>query len=86
MTKIVSVGNGRLALAAALAVAASNLPIVQVGSRREVDWWGDRKEPENRGRRAEKDAIALAKAEAKRKRKAAKRLNSSHNTKRNEDV
>lgn len=33
-----------------------------------------RTEPENRGRRAEKDAAALAKAEAKRRRKAAKRL------------
>ena len=30
--------------------------------------------PDNRGRRAEKDAAALAKAEAKRARKAAKRL------------
>ena len=32
-------------------------------------------EPDNRGRRAEKDAIALAKAEEKRRRRAAKRLN-----------
>jgi len=36
--------------------------------------WPPRQEPDNRGRRAEKDAIALAKAEAKRQRKAAKRL------------
>ena len=35
--------------------------------------WPPRQEPDNRGRRAEKDAIALAKAEAKRQRKAAKR-------------
>lgn len=33
-----------------------------------------RQEPDNRGRRSEKDAIALAKAEAKRKRRAAKRV------------
>lgn len=26
------------------------LPTVKVGTRREVDWWGDRKEPDNRGR------------------------------------
>ena len=61
-----------LALAAMLAMTAC-IPTVQAGTRREVDWWGDRKEPDNRGRRAEKDAAALAKAEAKRQRKAAKR-------------
>lgn len=33
-----------------------------------------KREPEDRGRRAEKDAEALRKAEAKRARKAAKRL------------
>ena len=65
-------GRSSLALAAMLAITAS-LPTVQVGARRKVDWWGDRKEPDNRGRRAEKDAAALAKAEAKRQRKAAKR-------------
>lgn len=72
--RISVVGGGRssLALAAMLAMTAS-LPTVQAGTRREVDWWGDRKEPDNRGRRAEKDAIALEKAEAKRQRKAAKR-------------
>jgi len=70
MTTIIG-GYGRLRLSAALAVAS--LPVLRVGTRREVDWWGDRKEPDNRGRRAEKDAIALAKAEAKRQRKAAKR-------------
>lgn len=64
--------NRSLALAAILAMTAS-LPAVQVGTRREVDLWGDREEPDNRGRRAEKDASALAKAEAKRQRKAAKR-------------
>jgi len=42
---------------------------------REIDDWGvPKREPEDRGRRAEKDAAALAKAEAKRARKAAKRL------------
>lgn len=73
MTTIIGGGHGRLGIAAALALAAASLPVVQVGTRREVDWWSDRKEPDNRGRRAEKDAIALAKAEAKRQRKAAKR-------------
>jgi hypothetical protein len=38
-----------------------------------IDWNGPSK-PINKGRRAEKDAAALAKAEAKRARKAAKRL------------
>ena len=65
-------GRSSLALAALLAMTAS-LPTVQVGTRREVDWWGDREEPDNRSQRAEKDAEALAKAEAKRQRKAAKR-------------
>ena len=62
-----------MAVAAMLAISAA-LPVVQAGARREVDWWGDRKEPDNRGRRAEKDAAALAKAELKRQRKAAKRV------------
>ena len=64
--------TSRVAIASAVALAAS-LPTVQIGTRRDVDWWGDRKEPINTGRRAEKDAAALAKAEAKRKRKMAKR-------------
>ncbi len=66
-------GRSSLALAVMLAISAS-LPTVQVCTRREVDWWGGRREPHNRGRRAENDAAALAKAEAKRQRKAAKRL------------
>lgn len=41
--------------------------------RRDHDWWGDRQEPVSLGRRAEKDAIALAKAEQKRARRAEKR-------------
>ncbi len=64
--------KGRLALAAMLALAAT-VPAVQVGKRREVGSLGDKKEPDNRGRSAEKDAAALAKAAAKRQRKAAKR-------------
>ena len=64
--------GGRLGLAAMLALAAT-VPTVQVGKRREVGSFGDKKEPDNRGRHAEKDAAALAKAEAKRQRKAAKR-------------
>lgn len=45
------------------------MPIVS----REWDHRGPRPDTINRGRRAEKDAAALAKAEAKRQRKAAKR-------------
>ncbi len=37
------------------------------------DQWAKAQEPYDAGRRAEKDAAALAKAEAKRQRKAAKR-------------
>ena len=71
--KAVSVlGIHSLAIAAAMALAG--LPIVQSGSRREVVFWGDRREPINTGRREEKDAAAIAKAEAKRQRKAQKRL------------
>lgn len=64
-------GNS-LALMAMLALSA-NLPVVQSGTRREVDWWGDRKEPDNRSRRAEKDKRAQEKAQEKRRRKEAKR-------------
>jgi hypothetical protein len=60
----------RLPLAAMLALAA----VMPTVNSREVDRYGDRKEPDNRGRRAEKDAAALVKAEAKRQRKAAKRI------------
>lgn len=38
-----------------------------------LDWWGDAKHPDDRGRRDEKNKIALAKADEKRKRRAAKR-------------
>ena len=61
-------------LMAALAPLIAGMPEIPRGRTREPDWWGDRQEPDNRGRRAEKDAAALAKAEAKRQRKAAKRL------------
>lgn len=61
-------------LMAALTSLISGMPEIPRGRARESDWWGDRQEPDNRGRRAEKDAAALAKAEAKRQRKAAKRL------------
>lgn len=71
---IVGAGPHSLALVAALAIA---MPTVQVGTRREIDWWGDRREPTNTGRRAEKDAAALAKAESKRQRKMAKRANAA---------
>lgn len=66
--------KNRMLMAAMLSAAmSSNLPMVQIGARKDVDWWGDAKEPINTGRRAEKDAAALAKAEAKRARKAKKR-------------
>ena len=72
-------GRSSLALAAMLAMTAgvgvvgAEFPI----TRRRDDGsslWPPRQEPDNRGRRAEKDALALAKAEAKRQRRAAKRL------------
>ena len=74
--KVTVLGAGRssLSVMAALAMAMSSLPVVTVGQRKEVDWWGDRREPINTGRRAEKDDAALVKAEAKRQRKAAKRM------------
>lgn len=66
--------KNRMLMAAMLgAMMSSNLPVVQRGTRKDVDWWGDANEPINTGRRAEKDAAALAKAEAKRERKAKKR-------------
>ena len=61
-----------LAMTAGIGVVGSEFPI----TRRRDDFpplRGPRQEPDNRGRRAEKDAAALAKAEAKRQRKAAKR-------------
>lgn len=62
--------NGLLAMAAMMALTATPL---EQASRRQPDWWGDAKHPDNRGRRAEKNAAALAKADEKRKRRAAKR-------------
>jgi hypothetical protein len=62
-----------LAMTAGMGVVGSDFPI----TRRRGDDGPRLREPtqppDNRGRRAEKDAIALAKAEEKRKRKAAKR-------------
>lgn len=72
--EIAGAGRSRLAVAAVLAMAMSSMPVVTVGKRKDVDWLGDRSEPINTGRRAEKDAAALAKAEAKRQRKAEKRM------------
>ena len=66
--------KSRMIIGAMMAVAmSSNLPLVQRGARKEVDWFGDANEPINTGRREEKDLAALAKAEAKRERKAKKR-------------
>jgi hypothetical protein len=66
---------GLLAAVAGLLSSGSHFPVI--GSSN--DSFERRQEPENRGRRAEKDAIALAKAEAKRRRKAEKRA--AHNAK-----
>lgn len=61
--------------ALAMAAAMPGLTVLEVRRNREDDpLWPMKPDPDNRGRRAEKDAIALAKAEAKRQRKAAKRL------------
>jgi len=61
-----------LGLMAAMAMLATPA-LAGNAKRREPDWWGDAKHPDNRGRSAEKNAAALAKAEEKRKRRAAKR-------------
>ena len=58
----------KAALFAMLTLTSTLLPIHDV---REGGTW--KKQPINTGRRAEKDAAALAKAQAKRDRKAAKR-------------
>ena len=65
--------TGLMAMALALAATGQGFP--EIGGK--DDPFERRKEPENRGRRAEKDAAALAKAEAKRRRKAEKRA--AHN-------
>ncbi len=72
-------GRSSLALAAMLAmtagagVAGAGFPITARSDDRRYAVWPPRNEPDDRGRRSEKDAIALAKAEAKRQRRAAKR-------------
>lgn len=83
---VVGGGAGRtsLALAAMLAmtagagVAGAGFPITARSDDRRYAVWPPRNEPYNSGRRAEKDAIARAKAEAKRQRKAAKRLKTAN--------
>jgi hypothetical protein len=65
-------------VAAMMAISGAALHDPRSQREREADDWGlPKREPENSGRRAEKDAAALAKAEAKRARKAAKRLKST---------
>ena len=71
--------TNRLGMMAAALMVASGTALGYGDPRsqreREIDDLGvPKREPEDRGRRAEKDAAALAKAEAKRARKAAKRL------------
>lgn len=61
-----------LAMSSAMAPA---IPAFEIRKRDDMEPWERNGKPEtvNTGRRAEKDAAALAKAEAKRARKAAKR-------------
>lgn len=72
-------------LMAALAMSsamAPEIPAFEIRKRDDMEPWERNKKPDtvNAGRRAEKDAAALAKAEAKRVRKAAKRAkNASYN-------
>ena len=74
--RVASVGRSGLTLAAMLAMTAAmpGLPVLELRRRRDDGpLWPMKPPPDDRGRRTEKDAIALAKAEAKRQRKAAKR-------------
>lgn len=61
-----------LAMSSAMAPA---IPVFEIRKRDDMEPWERNGKPDtvNTGRRAEKDAAALAKAEAKRARKAAKR-------------
>lgn len=65
------VGNPGLAIASMMAIVAAQGIDVSIGGPN--DPFERRDVPTNTGRRAEKNAAALAKAEAKRQRKAAKR-------------
>lgn len=60
-----------------MAAAASLIAGMQEGMRRTSTFTQPHQEPDNRSRRAEKDAAKLAKAEEKRRRRKAKRL--AHN-------
>jgi hypothetical protein len=73
--------RANLALAALLALISGSLaaPVLEIRKRDDSEPWeglieGSKPETVNTGRRAEKDAVALAKAEAKRQRRAANRL------------
>ena len=63
-----------LAMTAGVGVDVTEFPITRRRDDGDGPLWPPQQEPDNRGRRAEKDAIALAKAEAKRQRRAANRL------------
>lgn len=67
---------GLLVAALAMAATTPGMQVFEVRRRSGDDgpMWPPTQEPDNRGRRAEKDALALAKAEAKRQRRAAKRI------------
>ncbi len=67
---------GLLMAAMAMSAGMANaVPAFEVRRRNDAEPWERNGKPDtvNTGRRAEKDAAALAKAEAKRARKAAKR-------------
>ena len=68
-------GTGILMAALAMAsLPVNTAPMLKIKrGMYDDDLWAKPPEPYDAGRRAEKDAIALAKAEAKRQRKAAKR-------------
>jgi hypothetical protein len=65
------IGHGGLGIASMLAMVAAQGIDISIGGPN--DPFEKREKPTNTGRRAEKDAAALAKAEAKRQRKMAKR-------------
>lgn len=68
--RVVSTGNLGLLLASVMAMSGGHFPVV---ARERFSELEPRPQTVRLGRRAEKDAAALAKAEAKRQRRAAKR-------------
>lgn len=74
MGKIMMSSSGILLAALSLMAATTEIPVLEFSKRTDDEWlWPMKPDPDNRGRRAEKDRLAMLKAEAKRERKAAKR-------------